>query len=95
MAIIESAGISDVGRKRKNNEDAFHIDDASQLYVVADGMGGHRAGEVASMLVVETIRDYMARSREDHLLDQSTATDATLSADANRLISGIQPAHPR
>lgn len=93
MAIIESAGISDVGRKRKNNEDAFHIDDASQLYVVADGMGGHRAGEVASMLVVETIRDFMARSREDHLLDQSTATDATLSADANRLISGIRLAN--
>ncbi len=93
MAIIESAGISDVGRKRKNNEDAFHIDDAQQLYVVADGMGGHRAGEVAAMLVVETIRDYMVTAREDRLLDRSAPNDDSLSAEANRLMSGIRLAN--
>ncbi len=48
-------GLSDVGKKRQTNEDAFFIDDRIGLYVVADGMGGHAAGEVASNEAVETI----------------------------------------
>jgi protein phosphatase len=52
---INSFGATDVGRKRASNEDAFLVDDALGLYVVADGMGGHAAGEVASQEAVETI----------------------------------------
>ena len=52
---ITSCGITDVGQKRQNNEDNFLINDEINLYVVADGMGGHNAGEVASRLAVETI----------------------------------------
>jgi serine/threonine protein phosphatase PrpC len=52
---ITSFGATDVGRKRQSNEDAFLVDDALGLYVVADGMGGHAAGEVASQEAVETI----------------------------------------
>ena len=51
---IDSACITDVGKKRKGNEDAFFYDDDKLLYVVADGMGGHKAGEVASRIVVDT-----------------------------------------
>ncbi len=65
MVIIESAGITDIGRKRKNNEDCLFLDDDQRLYVVADGMGGHQAGEVASKLVVETIQNYMSRFMEE------------------------------
>ena len=54
-----SAGHTDVGRKRQNNEDSFYIDDQVGLYIVADGMGGHRAGEVASSTVVSSVKDYM------------------------------------
>jgi serine/threonine protein phosphatase PrpC len=50
MVTIESAGITDVGRRRDQNEDSLFIDDGMGLYVVADGMGGHKAGEVASKL---------------------------------------------
>jgi serine/threonine protein phosphatase PrpC len=50
-----SAGLTDVGRKRKVNQDAFLLDDDIGLYVVADGMGGHAAGEVASQEAVETV----------------------------------------
>ncbi|MBU4344277.1 MAG: protein phosphatase 2C domain-containing protein [Desulfobacteraceae bacterium] len=64
MVIVESSGITDIGRKRKNNEDCLFLDDDQRLYVVADGMGGHQAGEVASKLVVETIQNYMKQFRE-------------------------------
>jgi protein phosphatase len=52
---VISFGATDVGKKRASNEDAFLSDDALGLYVVADGMGGHAAGEVASQEAVETI----------------------------------------
>jgi len=65
MIVIESAGITDVGKKRKGNEDALFLDDTLGLYVVADGMGGHRAGEIASQLVVKTISDYFLQSKKN------------------------------
>ncbi len=52
---ITAFGATHVGRKRQSNEDAFLVDEALRLYVVADGMGGHAAGEVASQEAVETI----------------------------------------
>jgi len=93
MVVIESAGITDVGRKRTNNEDSLFIDKGQNLYVVADGMGGHQAGEVASKLVVETIRDYMQRFEEDDSAEELEDTDESLSKEANRLLSGIQLAN--
>ena len=93
MVVIESAGITDVGRKRTNNEDSLFIDEDQNLYVVADGMGGHQAGEVASKLVVETIRDYMKRFEEDDNAEELEDTDESLSKEANRLLSGIQLAN--
>jgi serine/threonine protein phosphatase PrpC len=54
-------GLTDLGRKRKGNEDAFFLDDQLGLYVVADGMGGHAAGEVASQEAVETIYGMVKR----------------------------------
>jgi len=56
---VLSAGLTNIGRKRDNNEDTFYVDDKIGLYIVADGMGGHRAGEVASRTVVSSVRDYM------------------------------------
>ncbi len=54
-------GVSDVGRKRQSNEDAYFLDDRLGLYVVADGMGGHAAGEVASQEAVETVYGMVKR----------------------------------
>ena len=89
MFVIESAGLTDVGRRRQNNEDALLIDDHHRLYVVADGMGGHQAGEVASRIVVETLRDYMSRREDETEAEERDFPDALLSRDANRLLSGI------
>ena len=54
--LLESSGITDVGLKRERNEDYFSMEDSLGLYIVADGMGGHQAGEVASRVAVELIK---------------------------------------
>ena len=89
MVTIESAGITDIGRRREQNEDSLFIDDGMGLYVVADGMGGHRAGEVASKLVVETIRDYLKQNQSDGPVEDLTKVDPSLSIEARQLLAGI------
>ena len=54
-------GLTDVGRKRQSNEDAFFFDDRLGLYIVGDGMGGHAAGEIASQEAVETVYGMVKR----------------------------------
>lgn len=90
MVKIESAGISDIGKRRKQNEDSLFLDDRMGLYVVADGMGGHKAGEVASKLVVETIRDYIRQGQIDDRVEESVDADENLSREARLLLGGIQ-----
>ena len=90
MLKIESAGISDIGRRRKQNEDSLFLDDRMGLYVVADGMGGHNAGEVASKLVVETIQDYIRQNQSEDLIVEPVGRDANLSKEARLLLAGIQ-----
>jgi len=93
MIDIESAGITDIGKCREDNEDALLIDDDMGLYIVADGVGGHQAGEVASHLVVETmshtIRKLINADSTGELIDH----DPTLSSSANRLMSSIHLAN--
>lgn len=93
MVTIESAGLTDIGKKRSGNEDTFFVDDDLKLYVVADGMGGHLAGEVASGLVADTIHDYMKRFQEGEEVEEMEDIDETLSKEANRLLSSISLAN--
>jgi protein phosphatase len=89
MITVESASITDRGKKRKANEDALIFEDALGLYVVADGMGGHQAGDVASRLVVKTIGEYIKKSSGGDDGNQTADIDETLSHEANRLLSSI------
>ena len=66
---LTSCGMTDVGRRRNHNEDNFLINDEMNLYVVCDGMGGHKGGEVASAIAVHTIEESFSS------LDWSTQPD--------------------
>ena len=60
----QGAGLTDVGRRRKANEDAFFFNDGEGLYIVADGMGGHAAGEIASQESVDTVRGMVGQGMD-------------------------------
>ena len=80
MRIREYAGLSDVGSVRENNEDRWFADAAAGLFVVADGLGGHAAGEVAAQRAVDQLPRLLA-SRRPALASRSDAQVArTLTA---------------
>ncbi|MGB9736132.1 MAG: Stp1/IreP family PP2C-type Ser/Thr phosphatase [bacterium] len=64
-----SFGKTDIGMKRSHNEDAFYRNDNIGLYIVADGMGGHKAGEIASNMAVDSIKNYIMNQK--NLVEQS------------------------
>src|SRR5580700_2198563 len=83
-------GLSDVGRRRSSNEDAYFLDDRLGLYVVGDGMGGHAAGEVASQEAVETVYGMVKRGIGTLRLLVNPIVDTDASAACRLLESSIQ-----
>jgi len=97
--LIESAGLSDVGLRRKSNEDSFAISDDQTLLILADGMGGHAAGEVASRLAVESIERHISGSdpRKEPTVPASfrspSGEEAGLPPPARRVLNAIRLAN--
>ncbi len=89
MLMIDSAGLSDVGRKRRENQDCFCVEDNLNLYVVADGMGGHLAGEVAGRMVVDAIRNYFIALNDNHNDPPRAKHESSLSSKANHLLNAV------
>ena len=90
-----SVGVSDVGRRRTINEDAFHRDDEVGFYVVADGVGGHSKGEIASAEAVEQLTMWVARERTalDRLAEAAGRGDSEARWEIRRLLeNGVQSA---
>ncbi len=85
-------GLTDVGLQREHNEDSFIVLKEYDLYVVADGMGGHRAGDVASKLATETISEFFRSTAQDDVT-WPFHFDANLSEEENRLLTGIRVAN--
>jgi len=95
MAAIEAFGLTDVGRKRKHNEDAFALDVTEGLFIVADGMGGHAAGEVASKITVETIGEFISATRQKEEATWPFKYNHELDFNSNRLVVAIEKANER
>ncbi len=92
---IDAFGLTDVGRKRKHNEDAYALDVNEGLFIVADGMGGHAAGEVAAKITVETIGEFIAATRQKEEATWPFRYDHELEFNSNRLAIAIEKANER
>ncbi len=91
---VRAFGLTHVGRQRQHNEDTFLVRDDAGLYLVADGMGGHAAGEIASRIAAESVSEFIDHTENEdgtwpYAYDEST-TRAT-----NRLTAALKIANTR
>lgn len=92
---LRSAACTNKGPVRSANEDSHFRDDDLGLYLVADGLGGHAAGEVASTLAVDAFAGFVSRSQADEDLTWPFGQDPNLTLDENRLMTAAKLAHRR
>jgi protein phosphatase len=95
QARILAAGNTDVGRKRTHNEDFFALVEPEHLYLVADGMGGHSSGEVASQMAINTMSEFFQATSADPEATWPYKMDKTRGYEENRLVTGIKLANRR
>ena len=93
--MVSAYAATDPGPVRSVNEDAFLLDVDQRLYAVADGMGGHNAGEVASKLALEALAGFVRRSATDTDLSWPYGVMPELSFLANRLRTALHLANRR
>jgi serine/threonine protein phosphatase PrpC len=84
----KSFGFSDPGKINKKNEDSFLCNNDESLFLVADGMGGHASGEKASKLAIQTINEFIVKSRAEEV-SWPIPYRKEFSLETNRLMAGV------
>lgn len=92
---LTSAGRTHVGMKRNHNEDSLRLFREQNLFIVADGMGGHASGEVASQMAVETIMSFFRMTTRDEDVTWPFKEEKNLRYDENRLVAAIKFSNQR
>jgi protein phosphatase len=91
---VKAFGLTHVGRQRQHNEDAFLVEGDAGLFLVADGMGGHAAGEIASRIAVDSITEFIMHTKEDDGT-WPHAYDEHYKRSTNRLMAAVRMANTR
>ncbi len=92
---IETAGRTHVGMKRNHNEDSYLLLPEEGLVVVADGMGGHASGEIASKIAIEELAEFFNLTGKDQEVTWPFKMDKSRGYDENRLSTAIKLANAR
>jgi len=92
---IIACGKTDIGLKRTRNDDSYAIEADSGLFMVADGMGGHPGGDVASLIAVETTVDFLKKALVDSEITMPFGIDHSLPQNTNIIATGIRLANRR
>lgn len=90
-----ATGITNVGMKRSHNEDSFFIVEDEGLHIVADGMGGHSSGEIASQMAAETVANFFKSTSNDDEVTWPFKMDKGKDYHENRLVTSIKLANLR
>src|SRR5881275_612879 len=91
---LKAIGLTHVGRQRQHNEDSFLVSDEARLFLVADGMGVHAAGEIASKIAVDSISEFIVHTKEDDGT-WPHAYDEQYTRTTNRLMAALRMANTR
>lgn len=92
---LTSAGRTHVGMKRTHNEDSLRLFREENLFIVADGMGGHASGEVASQMSVETLAEFFRATAEDDEITWPYKMEKGRKYEENRVVTGIKLSNRR